>query len=356
MKTLRLMFAVGVVGLSANNLMAQGQWQRAFYRWGEYLGNPNYINRPQGGPLFDNNIFEQRLQYNRTGEGYTYENYRFFGPDSYGNPNTLDLGPLKVQLGRDPNVVIDPQPLGIHNRLGYTTRLIPEVFFNTETGQRNFNQFSGQTSFTPVPLRYDIILHTGFQDVTYSGNAQIRSEGSLNALGFYQYELQFTNVGENTAEGYLAQVATVTDFDTGPIDISGNILFDGIATLFQADGNSVAAIPPRIASAASAKGHTVDELLADIDAGKTISEEDMHFLVQQMFIAAFQNDPIGFMTNGLPETVPGFEALSLELSAAPADTVDPATAVPEPSLLAMMSIPAVWHLFDLRRRRSTGAA
>lgn len=358
MKPTRILIALGVICLFAADSFGQAGWQRTFYRWGEYLGNPNYINRPQGGPLFDNNIFDQRLQYNRTGDGYTYENYRFFGPDSYGNPNTLDLGPLKVQLGRDPAVVADPQPIGIHNRIGYTTRFIPEVFFNTETGQRNFNQFSGQTSFTPEPLSYNITLHTGIQDVTYEGNAKISSSGSLNALGFYQYQLEFTNVGDNTAEGYFAHVANVTDFGTGPINVSGNVLLDGIASLFKADGNDTAAVPPRIGNAASARGRTVDELLADIDAGKEISNDDMQFLVQQMFATAFKNDPIGFMTHGMPETVPGFEAVSLELTAStdPAASTDPSTLTPEPSLLALMGIPAAWHLFALRRRRQAAVS
>jgi hypothetical protein len=339
-----------VMGFFTAAAPGQSGWQQTFFRGAEYLGDPNFINRPQGGPLFDNNIFDQRVEYNRTGDGYTYENYRFFGPDSYGNTNTLDLGPLKVQLGLDPNIIADRQPVGIHNRIGYTTRLIPEVFFDTETGQRNFNQFSGQTSFTPVPLNYNVTLHTGVQDFEYTGNALISSSGRINVLGFYDYNLQFTNVGNSTADGVLVHDEQVTDFDTGPINISGNLALDAISSLFQADNNADGAVPTRIASAASAKGKTVDELLADMEAGNKVSDEDMSFLVQQMFIAAFKNDPIGVMTNGMPETVPGFEALSLELTASDAAVADSA-AVPEPTLLALMALAALGHFITPRKRR-----
>jgi hypothetical protein len=302
---------------------AHGQFgglQRFLFRGAEFAMDRDFISSPQRGPLFDNNLFQHRVEYNRTGDGYTYEFFRFFGPDSYDNANTLDLGPLKVQLGRDPAVVQSPQPIGVHNRVGYTSRFIPELFFSSQTGQRNFDLFSGQTNFVPVPVNYVVSLDTGVQNFEWTGNALINSDVKIHAMGFYDFELQFVNVGNQTADGILIHDEQVTDFDTGPINLSGNLFMDAIASLLQTNGSTTAAVPPRIASGASGRGKTADELLVDIEAGRPLTEEELSFLVQQMFVTAFRNDPIGFLINGMPETVPGFESLSLALQ----DTSDPA--------------------------------
>lgn len=329
-----------------------GNVQRFLFRGAEYLLDRDFISSPQGGPLFDNNIFEQRVEYNRTGDGYTYESFRFFGPDSFDNPNTLDLGPLKIQLGRDPAIVQSPQPVGIHDRIGYTTRFIPEVFFSSQTGQRNFDIFSGQTSFIPVPLNYTVTLDAGVQNMEWTGNALINADAKINALGFYDFQLQFVNVGNYTADGILIHDEQVTDFDSGPVNVKGNLFMDAMASLLQINGNAATAVPPRIASAASGKGKTVDELMRQVEAGEPITDEELTFLVQQMFVTAFRNDPIGFIMNGLPEVVPGFEGLTLGLT----PSNDPAaieaaaqisqaqggtTAVPEPGVLVLLLVSAM---------------
>ena len=90
----------------------------SLFNLAHYTGDHTLISNPQGGPLFDNNIYDQRLELNRTGQGYTFEQFHFFGPDSFDNPNSLDLGAFKVQLGRDPTVTTNPQPVGIHSKIG----------------------------------------------------------------------------------------------------------------------------------------------------------------------------------------------------------------------------------------------
>lgn len=329
-----------------------GSIQQFLFRGSEYLFDRDFISSPQGGPLFDNNIFEQRVEYNRTGEGYTYESFRFFGPDSFDNPNTLDLGPLKVVLGRDPAVVQSPQPIGIHDRIGYTTRFIPELFFSSQTGQRNFDVFSGQTAFVPVPLNYTITLDAGVQNMEWTGNALINADAKINAMGFYDFRLQFINVGNYTADGYVLQDEQVTDFDSGPISVKGNLFIDAMAGMLQLNGNPATAVPPRIGSAASGKGKTVDELMVQVEAGEPITDEELSFLVQQMFVTAFKNDPLGFIMNGLPEVVPGFEGLTLgltpssdpaaiEAAAQISGTDGVTTAVPEPGVLVLLLVSAV---------------
>jgi hypothetical protein len=309
-----------------------GGLQRLIFRGSEFLNDRDFISSPQGGPLFENNIFRQRLEHNRTGGGYTFEEFRFFGPDSFDNPNTLDLGPLKIQLGRDPTVVTSPQPVGIHNRIGYTTRFLPEVFFESQTGQRNFDIFSGQTSFIATPINYTVSLNTGLEDFTWTGNALINSNGRVNALGFYDFDLRLTNVGSYTAEGVFLEDEQVTDLDTGQINVSGNLFMDAVASIFQSTLQPINALPPRIFSGASQKDKKADELLARLQAGEKLGDSDMQYLVTQMFLTAFRNDPLGVIENGLPSSVPGFEALTLSTAPPEGASPDPAAIVASDAL------------------------
>ncbi|GMU34327.1 MAG: PEP-CTERM sorting domain-containing protein [Planctomycetia bacterium] len=309
---------------------------------------------PGGGPLFDNNIFDQAIRYNRTGDGWTYEEFRFFGPDSFNNPNSLDLGPLKIQLGADATLLGNPQPVGIHNSVGYTTALIPEVSFRSQTGQRAFNVFSGQTNFSPVPINYEVTMNTGIQDYQWSGNILVDANGRMNALGFYDLDMRVMNVGQSTADGLVVHDEQVTDFDTGPINISGNIMFDALASLAQGLGQTEAAAFPRAISGASGDINSskakVEEIMARIRAGEPVSDEDMSFIMQQMFVTAFLNDPLGFMQNGLPDVIPGFEGLELAVSE---EQPEPATNtnVPEPGTLILLGSAAAITSFIKRRRK-----
>lgn len=355
--------AGGLVSGMAPGAQAQdisvGDFASVLFRGAEFAGNPLFLSTSQNGPLFDFNQFTQRLEFNRAGQGWTYEFFRFFGPDSFGNINTLDLGPLKVELGPD-GTLRQNQRVGLHGRTGFTTTLIPELFFQAETGQRVFNQFSGVTGFNVEPLKYRVTFNTGIEDFEFAGNMLIDADGRMNVLGFYDFTLRMTNVGSTTADGVLLQDEQVTDFDVGPINVSGNIGFDVLAGLFQSTGLTAAAAPPRIFSAAAQREKTVDELLAELDAGEGLTDEEAQFLIQQMFITAFQSDPLGFILNGIPSEVPGFEALALSLSAAdPNPSPDPATAtVPEPGTILLMilgfALPAMLRP-GLRRRWIVGS-
>ena len=75
------------VGAFAEPAHAQfSSLQQMLFRGATYTGERKFVSNPQGGPLFDNNLFSQRLEFNRTGQGYTYEQFRFFGTDSFNNP------------------------------------------------------------------------------------------------------------------------------------------------------------------------------------------------------------------------------------------------------------------------------
>ncbi|MEK6643770.1 MAG: PEP-CTERM sorting domain-containing protein [Planctomycetota bacterium] len=301
-----------------------GNLQRLLFRATEYSGDRDFLSTPQGGPLFDNNLFEQRIEQNRSGDGFSYDSFRFFGPDSFDNPNTIDLGPLKVQLGRDPTILGSTQPVGIQNHIGFTTAIIPEVTFKTRTGQRAFDVFSGQTNFVAAPVNYNVIFDTGVQNFNWNGNLLVDTNGKVNAMGFYDFDMRLTNVGNATAEGVLLQNEQITDFDTGPIHVTGNLLFDAIGSALQSTGNTLGAAPFSILSSAPPKDKKADELMARINSGEKIADADMQYLVQQMLITAFKNDPLGFLTNGLPDSVPGFEGLNLKTYDGSPTSIDPA--------------------------------
>lgn len=320
-----------------------GVVQRFLFRGAQYAGDPLFLSRPQNGPLFDFNQFTNRVEWDRVGGGYSYEFFRFFGPDTYGENTFLNLGPFQLDLTPDPSLG-QSQPVGLHGRVGYSTRFIPEAFFQFETGERRQTQdFSGgTTAFVTAPIRYDATFNAGIQDFQWTGNVLIDSEGRINILGFYDLEMRIVNTGEYTADGVLVKDEQVTDFDTGPINVSGHVLFDALASLLQANGNPLTAVPPRLVTGAAQRGKTVDELMADLQAGERLTDEEVQFLVEQMFISAFLSDPLGVMFNGLPQEIPGFEGFTLSANTSEPGPIDLTedNAVPEPSTLLFVSLAA----------------
>ncbi len=294
--------------------LSVGSLARNLFRGTEFAGNPNFLSTPQNGPLFNYNNFSQRIEQNRTGDGFTYEFFRFFGADTYGNPNFLDLGGLQVELSPDP-ALGQTQYTGFHGRAGYTTRFIPEIFFDLETGQRVFSsQFQqGANTFNVEPIGYRVSLNTGIQDMQWSGNVLIDSSVRINALGFYDAEVRIVNRGGMTSDGILVSDEQVTDFDSGPVDISGHIVLDALAGLFQTNGNPATSAPFQIGSAAAQRSAIADELMARVELGERLTDEEVQILVEEMFMTAFAVDPIGTIMNGLPASIPGFESFSLEL-------------------------------------------
>ena len=317
---------------------AQADIGRMLWRGFSYAGNQQILSSPQNGPFFNSNQQFQRLEYNLPGNGYTFEQWRFFGPDTYNNPNTLDLGPLKFQLGRDPAIVANNEPIGLHTRAGYTTTLIPEIFFQQEAAQRNQNVFAGTSTAVPTPLKYTITINTGVQDTTIEGNILAQSSGRLNALGFYDIQATLVNEGTYDTNGVLVVDSQVTDFAIGPINVSGNIVMDAISSITQLlTGTNLAAIPTRIVSGASQKERSLDELVAAMQAGEELSGEERASLIAQTLQSAFENDPLGSLVNGLPGGNVGNDAVSISFAnAEQTAALAGVNAVPEPGTLMLL--------------------
>lgn len=318
-----------------------GAVQRTLFRGLELAGNRLFISSPQGGPFFDDNIFNQRVEYNRAGDGYTYEQWRFFGEDSFGNPTTLDLGPLKFDLGRDPTLLGNAQPIGLHTRAGFTQRFIPEIFFQQETAQRFTDVFAGTSAVQAAPLRYDITLNTGVQDFQWFGNILLDTSGRINALGFYDFQLRLTNVGTFTADGMLVGDQQDTDFDLGPINVSGNVVFDLLAAVAASVAGPDAAMPLRAGSAAAQRDKSIDEILARANAGETLSEEEVQTLVNHVLVLAILQDPLTSLTTGIPAEQTLGDAIRISLTPAdPSDIAGQTAAVPEPGTLGLLAAAA----------------
>ena len=359
--TPRLTLMAAFFVCSATTSFAQdigvGSFFQGIFRGAEFAGNPQFLSAPQGGPLFNFNQFEQRVEYNQGGDGYTYEFFRFFGPDSFNNSTFLDLGPLDISLFPDP-ALGQGQQVGVHGRVGYTTRFIPEIFIETETGQRAFtNEFqTGANVFNIEPIGYSVDLSTGIQDFSYTGNILIDQSTKINIFGFYDAEFRLVNNGEMTTDGVFVSDEAVTDFDTGPINVSGHIVLDIIAGIFSNNGNASTAAPFAIGSGAAQRTQTADELMARVEAGEALTDDEIEAMVQDMFVSAILSDPIGFLFNGLPTEIPGFENFNLELDAAPAQgglQVDnDGEQVPEPGMVMMFGILGiVGCLMNPRTRR-----
>ncbi len=342
---------VGAVTQSAR--AGFGDLPQTIFRNLNYALSPGFSSSPQGGPLFNFDSFSQRVEYDRVADGYSYEFYRFFGPDSFGEPNNLNLGAFQLQLGPDP-ALGQSQFTGIHGRAGFATRLIPEFNFVAETGQRSFNQFSGIATFNNEPLAYTARVNTGVQDMVWDGNIQLASSGRINALGFYDFDMRIINVGSFTADGVLLKDEQVTDFDTGQINLSGHIMMDALASLLQSNGNSLSAAPPAIFSAAAQKERTADELMEALQVGERLTDEELQFMMEQMFVKAFLSDPLGFIMNGPPTSLPGFDGVQLDLSPTASSTgfrPERATSqVPEPGTLVLFVLTSGAILL-LRNRR-----
>jgi len=331
---------------------------QTLFRGIAFVSNPLYLSNPQNGPFFNENIYFQRLEQNRAGGGYTYENFRFFGQDSFGNLNTLDLSPIKFQLGRDSQLTGSAQPVGLHTKVGYTTRFIPEVFFQSETVQRAVNVLGGTSAAAPAPITYNITVNTGVQDFTVNGDILMSSAGRMNALGFYDLQMRITNNGTYNADGVFLTDEQNLDFDVGPINVSGNLAMDALAAVIHQTGNVLGAVPPRVASGAAQKEITLDEVIAKMEAGEQLTQEETQILVRESLMSAVLTDPLGTLVNGLPSGETSVEGLTVTFS--PSDSAPPpavanaGSVAPEPGTLLLVAIATGVGSYVVRRRRHRG--
>ncbi len=294
------------------------------------LGLSPSIGTIQNGPNFNENDLSQRFNVDPLTEGRSYEVQRFFGDDSFGNPETLNLGLLNVELGPP-----DGSPLrgaGFYSRVGYNKRIVPEVYWDFRTTGRNVSTFIG-TSSAPAPLQYNIDMNNGLDAARLNGQILINSSGSVNVLGFYDVDLTVSNSGTLSTDGLLTDRDQELNFDIGPIKLRGNVAVDTALAVLDFVGEQLG-VPEEEFSVLGLRERTSDEIVRAIESGQAISAADFNALV-----AALIENP---------------DAVDLPASALPApagSTQSLQATVPEPGTAVLLIIAATLGLTRRRRRR-----
>ncbi|HUW81417.1 MAG TPA: hypothetical protein VMZ31_01325 [Phycisphaerae bacterium] len=127
---------------------------------------------------------------------------RFFGqPLNFGQTELTPNGQLRAQVGWD-------------------RRPIPALQFFMDTGN--------------APLNYELRRNFGMQDFLATGELQLSIGTEFNALGFYDTIVGINNTGTFETEGLFGENSGHMDFDVGPINISGNVVADVLAAVFDA--------------------------------------------------------------------------------------------------------------------------
>lgn len=140
------------------------------------------------------------------GPGYELQFDRTFGGDSRGRPEVMNFGGLGDLFLSG----------GTQMTLGYSGD--------------DFRSVHG--SIAVNNLAYELRSTIGAQDASLSGRFDFLTIFDLNQLGFYDVTLNAVNSeAELKLEGLAVDDVEDTNFNIGPINISGNIFFDGALAL-----------------------------------------------------------------------------------------------------------------------------
>ena len=195
------------------------------------------------------------------------------------------------------------------------------------------------------PLFYTYVSDIGANEVRIDGSTVFAVDGSINQFGWYDLRFQFSSRQEASSEGRFANTdGTITDFDIGPIDISGNLFADLLANitdpLFEAGGyeNIFASFSGRTRRE-NALESTVSGLRAKAAAGMNLSKREVSDLVTMAYSSQMHGDDVPDLSfldlspAGELEEVPGGSGRS----------------VPEPAMLGW-GLAVCWWISRRRRR------
>ncbi|MFO0972472.1 MAG: PEP-CTERM sorting domain-containing protein [Phycisphaerae bacterium] len=311
---------------------ARADFSRRIFRGVTFALSPS-IGQAQNGPLADQNIFRQRFIRNYAGDGVGYEFTRLWGNDSFGNAVQLDAGPVNMALQGT-----------THARVTVNRRLIPEMNLSLDTGG--------------APLNYAVRGFTGLQNIQATGSFTGTLSGTLNVLGFYNLQATAANNNSNLrVDGVLVTDNRSTDFDVGPINVTGNIWIDAASNTLQALGNVAGSIYTNIASAATARKKTpavakptdpTDTANVATDAAPEFDDEFVRSIIQALFSDALVQQLLAVLSGQAAQQVaalPPASTGSQQLSSPASNSA----LVPEPATLVLLGLPA---FFLLRRRRA----
>ncbi|HUU83938.1 MAG TPA: PEP-CTERM sorting domain-containing protein [Phycisphaerae bacterium] len=240
------------------------------------------------------------------------------------NNTPLDFGPTDLTLTGPVNLSVTTS-----NR-GYRT-----LDFNLTAGAPN------------NPLFYNFLSDTGGNQVQIDGSQILNVVGSVNAFGWYDFQFQYSSRQTASSTGRFANSdGDVMDYDIGPINISGNLFADLIATVtdpfYEAAGyeNIFATFSGRTARE-NALDSTVSKLRAKMATGIDLTSEEVSRLMTMATTSSLHGDD-----------VPGLGFLNLSYSDDPYNEVLVSrNAVPEPATVAMLLLAGCCMAARRRRRR-----
>ncbi len=200
-------------------------------------------------------------------QGHLLDFRRTFGPDAFGRPNSIDLGVAALTVNSGQLDIV----------AAYSKRGLPSADLQITT---------------PQIVNYSVNVNTGFQDFSIQ-NAQFGLTTSLNinALGFYDYTLNATHRGDYTTDGYTLVDGGTLDFDIGPINLSGNVVADGLAAITEPLWASAGLDNPftKFSARATKEIETqkvIDDLLERAYGGETLSADDVNDLLEATMVKA----------------------------------------------------------------------
>jgi len=205
------------------------------------------------------------------------------------------------------------------------------IEFDFKTGGRGLETLDFSLNTRNQPLRYLLNADVGGQSTVIDGSMLLNATGNINSFGFYNLNLQYSVREKITQDGRFGNGDEFVDYDIGPVNVSGNIFADFLATmfdpLFQASGT--------------------DNIFASF-SGRLQAEEELNRRVadaRAQAVAGWSSSSAG--GDGQSETASVFSASAVTLrDGAPAQNYG----IPDPPTI-MLLIAAVPLLGSMGRRR-----
>ncbi len=310
-----LLAAIAAVAVANADL-----WENVFY-------GLDLLATPLGSPL-STNADGTRVNGSRSGRlrivpngvlggGYRLEFDRTFGPDSRGRTEVLHLGSIGDLALQG----------GVQATAGYT---------NTA------GLWSASINFVAANLGYNMRTKLGAQDAEFRGVLTMANSLEINRAGFYDLTINVGNTdSEFLIDGVVVRDQDETNFDIGPIRVSGNIYYDATLALLNAlgvDTSDLESVFPR--SPIDRINDAVSEALAGLQAQiNSAAKPELASLLLQTVLDGDQQ--------AAAQLIDGLASDSLSNPAASGTST---LTVPEPATLLLMLAGGATIRYWRRRR------
>lgn len=219
---------------------------------------------------------------------------------------TLDFGAMELSLNGP-----------ITTNFAYSNRIIRTVDMSFST--------LGQ------PLQYVYNADTGGQQVTVAGSFALDGNLSINQFGFYDLSFDLSSRQDIFQEGRFRNAdGEEQDFDLGPVDVSGNIFADMLASVFDPffDATNTVNI------FANFSGRTEREVKLENAARRLEAKLASGQQLTSHEVSAFMTDSLEAQVHG--DRVPSMAFLDLSYGSSITGSGSGGGPIPEPSTLVLL--------------------